>query len=347
MRPEETTGGHGGAPRRKKKHSDEHDAEHPMVHDESNWLVSYADMMTLLFGFFVLMYSFSKIDTEKFEVVRKDMARAFGGKIVEEPAGLPQGMKPLEKDLTEGLQAALGQNGDFNTEIENGNLILTLRSDVLFASGSAVAGDKAVQVVHKIFEVMKNQPVQMIEVEGHTDADPIATAQYPSNWELSTARASSLVRVFSQLKVPAQKLKATGFADSRPVPRTPEQPPVTDWRRRDRRVVINLKMDPTQKGIKEKLLASGLAVEDTTAVKAAQEDPKNLSAQEKLEEVQRKLQEASQRWAEAQAQEKKVKELEALNRKTAELEKKLNDMQKKTQESLEKSRQQMKTLPAE
>src|SRR3978361_1641788 len=59
--------------------------ESAMVHDESNWLVSYADMMTLLFGFFVLMYSFSRIDEKKFEIVRKDVARYFGGQVKTNP----------------------------------------------------------------------------------------------------------------------------------------------------------------------------------------------------------------------------------------------------------------------
>ena len=338
--------------RRKKRQHTEHETEHPMAHDESNWLVSYADMMTLLFGFFVLMYSFSKIDTEKFEVVRKDMARAFGGKIIDEKPGNPEGPNILEKRIQEDLGKVLGQNGEFNTEIQNGSLILTMGSDLLFASGSAVAGEKAIQTVQKIYEAMKVQPVELIEIEGHTDANPISTLQFPSNWELSTARASSLVRIFSDLKFDADKLKASGFAATRPVPRilAPNEPE-PDWNRRDRRVIINLKIAPQQAGAKQKLIDQGLQIQDpleqTVKKDSAEKDPSQMTAQEKFEAAQKKLQEASEKWAQAQAQEKKAKELEALNRKTAELEKKLSDLQKKTTESLQKSRVPSNQQPPE
>jgi chemotaxis protein MotB len=85
----------------KRRKADHSGGEAAMAHDESNWLVSYADMMTLLFGFFVLMYSFSRVDDKKFEIVRKDVARYFGGQVKINPT-----VKKTEEEIQDIISAA-------------------------------------------------------------------------------------------------------------------------------------------------------------------------------------------------------------------------------------------------
>ena len=108
-KPDGGPNGHGSNPvGRHKFYRKKHGAPEPaqMVHDESNWLVSYADMMTLLFGFFVLMYSFSKIDEKKFEIIRKDVARYFGGQVKTNPT-----VKRVEKEIDDIItQAGIDKN---------------------------------------------------------------------------------------------------------------------------------------------------------------------------------------------------------------------------------------------
>ncbi len=189
-----------------KKHHD-HEEDHPHVHDESNWLVSYADMMTLLFGFFVLMYSMSRVDTDQFTVVSRDVAKFFGGK-VKEDNGIKVAVKDV-KDLMqtfmkemEGKGAVSKEQGeslagnppeaqgdeeeqvadvapDKTVEMEQkvNTLTLKFRGSILFASGSAELKPDFAKVLADLGGKLKaTGRVQEIRVEGHTDDNPIRSA---------------------------------------------------------------------------------------------------------------------------------------------------------------------------
>jgi chemotaxis protein MotB len=339
----------GASPRQTENHHEEDAVHHEEVHDESNWLVSYADMMTLLFGFFVLMYSMSKIDKEKYEVISKDMAKYMGGKLTEKPINPVEKMTKINDEIKVVLASAFENKSDYNVKLNGDSLVVTLDSDLLFPSGSARPTEKAVEVVNKVYDSVKNQKVEQIEVEGHTDSDPISTATFPSNWELSTSRAASIVRIFENLDVPVAQLKASGFGESRPLVSEVGDSLHTskENKAKNRRVVINLKIDPINREIKDTLEKQGLktiqppaAPEVPKAAVAASDpnapnaSPNDIAAlQEKHKQMQERLKEANQKLAAAQAEERKRKELENLIKKNQELESKIQQVQKKADET--------------
>lgn len=193
----------------KKGLHNDHDEAH--AHDEP-WLVSYADMMTLLFGFFVLMYSFASknTSTSEFDAARKEISQFFGKNYISESENVMKEVKPiLEKSL---LQA----NYDIK-EVYNG-LEITLRSGVLFEPGRA----ELVEAVRPtLFDLIKflltKKDSILIEVEGHTDSSPIVTDKYPSNWELSGARASTVIRMFLEKGFPGSSIYGMNYADQKPI----------------------------------------------------------------------------------------------------------------------------------
>ena len=184
--------------------SDRHDEEEEpqLAHDESNWLVSYADMMTLLFGFFILMYSMSRVDDSKFTIVSKDVAKYFGGKVKDDA-----GVQILTKDVknfigtfmkaipgkavsageADQTLAQSGNNEDIPPEkavdIEEGpnTLVLKFKGSILFGSGSAQIKPDFEKMLTELGQKLKaSQRVQEIRVEGHTDDSAIKSAVFPN-----------------------------------------------------------------------------------------------------------------------------------------------------------------------
>jgi chemotaxis protein MotB len=211
--------------------------EAPPAHDESNWLVSYADMMTLLFGFFVLLYSFSKIDEKKFEIVRKDVARYFGGQVKTNPT-VKRAEKQLEDIIT---QAGLDKNIELiarDSEIE-----LRFNSSFHFIPGTATLNKESEFILGKLIDTVKRTvKADTITVEGHTDDNPIASEKYPSNWELSGARASTIVREFEKYGFDPTKMTSIGYGSSHPlVPnRDSKGEPLPENQELNRRVIVNI-----------------------------------------------------------------------------------------------------------
>ena len=212
--PDKKAGEHSSNPhKRKRRKSDHgHSGTHEMTHDESNWLVSYADMMTLLFGFFVLMYAFSRIDTKKFEVVRKDVARYFGGQVKDNPAA-----KKLEQEVKDVITHA-GLDKSVELIARDSELELRFQGTLHFVSGTANLSKDSSFVLSKLIDLIKRSvKADSVTVEGHTDDEPIYSALFPSNWELSSARASTVVREFEKYGFDPSKLTAKGFGSSRPL----------------------------------------------------------------------------------------------------------------------------------
>ena len=208
----------------------------PLVHDESNWLISYADMMTLLMGFFVLMYAFSTRDVKKFTAVSKEVAKYFGGKIKDDPT-----LVKLAADLKE----AMDEIGKDKVEVafNQGEVSLSFDGALLFESGSATLRPEVAPTLNKISGLLAVQKgLDQVKVEGHTDSDPISSPTYPSNWELSSARSGTVVRQFISAGLRPESLVAEGFADSRPL--APEKDdkgtPLPENKAKNRRVVISV-----------------------------------------------------------------------------------------------------------
>ena len=182
-------------------------------HDESNWLVSYADMMTLLCGFFIILFSLSKMDEPQYEKVKEAVAKEFGGKY----------QKPnedLAKFITQVLQEA-GIEKETMVQYDSRGLALTFQSTVFFDTLSADVKPEGKVILDRLITSLserqtKDNKEYKVVVEGHTDSRPILSGTFPSNWELSGARASRVVRLFIEKQFNPQLLTAIGYADTHP-----------------------------------------------------------------------------------------------------------------------------------
>lgn len=227
------------------------------------WLVSYADFITLLFAFFVVMYSLSVINEGKYRLLSNSIVAAFNKNIIQVevtpvPAtGVPQiqlnkpsinlNLKQEEekrhakvkmRDIAREVMEALGPLArEGQVRVTEGMLGITIEinASVLFSPGEAKLALPAAGALSAVAQVLAPTDFPII-VEGHTDNLPISTQQFPSNWELSGARASSVVRLFIDSGVVAKRLTATGYADQRPV----DDNATPEGRSRNRRVAINI-----------------------------------------------------------------------------------------------------------
>lgn len=202
------------------------------------WLVSYADFITLLFAFFVVMYAFAKADQKKQRQVTASINAAFKSMGMpmppipeQEPVPDPNAvvnddlLSPQEvKSDLERIHRAL--DGTLAGELKAGNvsitmgpdgLVISLREAGFFDSGSAVPKPAALPTLRRIAASLEATPYGL-RIEGHTDNVPIHTAEFDSNWELSATRATRIARIFLALKtVPPDRLAAAGFAEFHPV----------------------------------------------------------------------------------------------------------------------------------
>lgn len=187
--------------------------------DGEGWLVSYLDVLTLLITLFVLMLSLSsnelggqhaEADQRAISAAAKASALAIAAGISPLNAGLQprsHGLQPRFKGLEiNGVSVAQGDRG----------ITLRIDNNLLFASGQAALTAGGKQVLQELVETLQAFDGQ-ISVEGHTDNVPIHTVQFPSNWELSTGRAISVLRYLAASGVPEARLRAIGYADTRPL----------------------------------------------------------------------------------------------------------------------------------
>jgi chemotaxis protein MotB len=236
--------------------------------DNERWLLTYADMITLLMALFMVLFSISSVNVSKFKTLKEVLQNAFtpkvlsgGGSIVPDggaaktqqaasanpvPATVSSASTnpAIEEDEFEKLKRELdayarrhGFSAAIETMITSRGLVIRLLTDkVLFDSGSAAVKSEADPLLGKIADLVDVDPSHPISVEGNTDDVPISTGQYPSNWELSTARAAAVVRFLSAEGVAAGRLEASGVAGLRPIaPNT-----TAAGRSRNRRVEIAL-----------------------------------------------------------------------------------------------------------
>lgn len=205
----------------------------------ATWLQSYGDMITLILCFFVLLFSMSSIDAKKWQVVSQSLQEALGG-APQEGIGLSTGDLPAVGELEQNLESEK-ENQELKelmelkkkidkyvkeknlenmiaTEIEEVGLVIRITTDeVVFDLGSAVLKPLALAFLDHLAPLIKETRYE-IWVEGHTDDLPIQPGFiYPSNWELSTARASSVIRYFiEKWGFEPARLSAAGYADTKP-----------------------------------------------------------------------------------------------------------------------------------
>ncbi len=226
------------------EHEDHFEDDDHGGHEEEGepWLVSYADLMTLLFGFFVLMYTFAaaKVPDDSMLSIRKELATFFGGEYA-----LP--LKNVAEEFKSSVEGT-GIEKNLDVKLAPEGLEMIMRSKVLFLPGRAELHSSARKAFEHLAKVIvarqeKDKTEYVIYFEGHTDSDPVSAKNiFPSNWELSAARASSVLRVFEGKGYSPKQMVALGYGSSRPQDRTnfPEGKEESFYQALDRRVVVRI-----------------------------------------------------------------------------------------------------------
>ncbi len=221
-----------------------------------DWLMTYADMITLLLCFFAVFIAIASPDQQKFEEAKQQVKEQFSGTGNADALKGTYSLPPTEIDTPpksempfEALPSIVDRyndNGKEDVEIEKGDRITTIEmnSGTFFDIGSAILNEEGIKLVTELQPTILSDEYKdyTISIEGYTDDSPIKTAQFPSNWELSTARAAAVVRSLIDLGFPAQRLRAVGFGDTNPkVPNRDEAGKIIPGNQaQNRRVVIRL-----------------------------------------------------------------------------------------------------------
>ncbi|MCV6590246.1 MAG: OmpA family protein [Marinobacterium sp.] len=228
---------------------------------ENTWLTTYADLMTLLLVFFVLLFSMSSLKKADFEVARRSLTLALdsatgNNSLIELDAQAPTDRIPEElreeklpahdysledssnpnsaeaiqqririqreleetkKEIEQSFQlASLSDSVEIATP-KDGKLRLRMKGEVLFGSGSAEFNRGSVLLLDEVRRIMSRNPKYKVNIQGHTDDQPIETPQFPSNWELSAVRATTVLRYFMRGGISPERLTATGYGASMPL----------------------------------------------------------------------------------------------------------------------------------
>ncbi|MDD4904926.1 flagellar motor protein MotD [Methylobacter sp. G7] len=241
------------------------------TNNHDRWMVSYADFITLLFAFFVVMYSISSVNEGKYKTLSDSLGEAFsnkeqqGNEIAPIQIGtLPTTIQPIplenpttveveeRRELSEEILKERKQLSQVSGQFEQvlapfikDNLVsvkkndywieLEMNSEMLFLSGEAELSKKAIPVLKKIVEVINPLP-NMINIEGHTDNIPIDNIKFRSNWDLSSARATSVVHEFVKEGINPPRLSAIGYGEFHPI----DDNKIEAGRFKNRRVVLVL-----------------------------------------------------------------------------------------------------------
>ena len=254
--------------------------KHEERENHERWLISYADFITLLFAFFVVMYSISSINEGKYRVLSDALVAAFRnapqslepiqvGEFVRSPVNantsviknpnvvdLPnfpvlrtrydpvrtltpeeaeraqQAMKRMTEEIEQAM-ASLIDKDLIKVRRSTSWVEVEINTSILFPSGSARLSAGALPILERLAEILRPFP-NSIHVEGFTDNVPINTLAFPSNWELSAARAASVVHLFTKANIDPQRMAAIGFGEYHPVADNSTE----EGRSKNRRVVI-------------------------------------------------------------------------------------------------------------
>ena len=184
----------------------------PKKEETEDWLMSYADMITLLMAFFVMLISMSHLDPVRYEQMQGGLAKDIGKHESAQPmqslkTEMASAMRGLKVDDT---QVAIGQ--------DDRGLVLDLDAGTFFDANSATLKEQFFPTLMKMAETLDSEKYSafQIEVQGHTDDDKPTNPAFPTNWELSAARATAVLRKLVDDGVKPDRLGAVGYADTRP-----------------------------------------------------------------------------------------------------------------------------------
>ncbi len=271
------------------------------VDDKDRWLISYADLMTTMFAFFVVLYAVSSVQDRKFQQMSSSLSSALGVPpppitsylahdankpvlleypqiasifVAAEPIAVlmptPLTLSPLPEDSATGTAAQtpkfsdedlrqhqkleqektqiksianeleqrlapLVNQGKVHISVSNWGISIEINASILFSAAEAKLSPDSLEILQPIAEVLKDQP-QSIHVAGYTDNKVINNVYFPSNWELSAARASSVVRLLIDAGIDTKRLAAVGYAENQPIATNA----TTEGRMRNRRVQLSI-----------------------------------------------------------------------------------------------------------
>lgn len=175
------------------------------------WLLTYADLITLLLAFFVMMYTLSQADAERFRSLARELGQIFSRQV--RPRDELQGLKEeldryiRQRELEGWVKAVKEERG----------LVIRIMTTSFFREGSAELTQDMKAVLDKLAPMLRRIP-NFIQVEGHTDSKPIRNARFMSNWELSVARATAVVQYLIQRHgIPPERIAAMGYGEHRPI----------------------------------------------------------------------------------------------------------------------------------
>jgi chemotaxis protein MotB len=234
-------------------------------------MVSYADFITLLFAFFVVMYAISSVNEGKYKILSNSLGEAFSNKLQQnnevdnvQTEAVPTIIQPIplensatvdveiRRELSEEILKERNQLSEVSEQFEqvlapfiDDKLVsvkkndywieLEMNSEMLFLSGESELSKKVMPVLKKIAEVINPLP-NMINIEGHTDNIPIDNVKFRSNWDLSSARATSVVHEFVKVGISPLRLSAIGYGEFHPI----DDNTIEAGRFKNRRVVLVL-----------------------------------------------------------------------------------------------------------
>jgi chemotaxis protein MotB len=241
----------------RKKYEEEH-------HNNERWLISYADFITLLFALFVVLYALSSINEGKYRVLSNALGNAFSNRTLPDqnvrteplslsllpfrqlqlasPKLLNKAELRREREYMTGIArnilkvlAPLVREGKVRVSQNSRGVSVEINASVLFSPGDAKLTSESEQALRAVALVLKSDQ-HAIQVEGHTDVVPISNASFPSNWELSAVRASSVVRLFMDGGINESRLTAVGHGPTQPISNNE----TSDGRARNRRVEVTI-----------------------------------------------------------------------------------------------------------
>jgi len=216
----------------KKKHGEEHE-------NLERWLLTYADLITLLLAFFIMLYTLSKNDEQKYHEIAMHLNAIFSGGtghlgkgsiagkgLIDLPATKPSNGE-IKKKLTEEIGKMFSESSQKNFSVisDERGIVVRILDKTFFDEGKADLKEKAKNVLDNLAPILIGLQNQ-IRIEGHTDNVPIKTYEFKSNWELSARRATEVVRyLIEKHNIPPERFSASGYAEYRPIApnNTPEE----------------------------------------------------------------------------------------------------------------------------
>lgn len=228
--------------------------KHPEHVNHERWLISYADFITLLFAFFVVMFAVSQVDSKKVGRFTESFSKAIGVDTFPEPGAglLPGGTQPARRDEPNNVQklALAPELEDLRAQLDDlrkkselpkalqvlqrrNELVIRLSESLFFDAGDDRLKEPSAKAMRTLGAQLKSRNVD-IRIEGHTDNRPIRTARFRSNWDLSTSRATAVVAILADALIAPDRLSAAGYGEFHPIA-TNE---TAEGRRQNRRVDI-------------------------------------------------------------------------------------------------------------